>query len=218
MGSRPRSSASLLVLLLAVVPAAARGGAVLPLVTLTASGPTASELGLAAGEFTVTRSGGNLATPLAVTVVIGGTATNGIDYVSISTIITIAASETTGTRAITPFGDNRIEGDETVVLSIGSSANYAIGAQNTDTVTIADNPATVTLDATDAAASEAGLAPGEFTVTRSGGNIAQQLNVTLSISGTASNGPDYLSIGTIIVIPASQTSATRAITPVGDNR
>ena len=72
MASRLRSFASLLVLLLAAAPAPVHAGGGLPLVTLTASDPTASEVGLAAGEFIVTRSGGNLAAPLAVTVVIGG--------------------------------------------------------------------------------------------------------------------------------------------------
>jgi hypothetical protein len=37
--------------------------------------------------------------------------------VSIGTIIVIPASETSATRVITPVGDNRIEGDETVMIT-----------------------------------------------------------------------------------------------------
>src|SRR6185369_16775304 len=139
-----------------------------------------------------------------------GTATNSSDYIGISTIIQIPANQTSATLTITPNGDNRTEGTETVILTIVATGDpnndYTIGAANADTVTIADNVATVTMSASDGSASEVGLDAGEFTFTRSGGDTTQALTVTYSIGGTAGNGSDYVGIGATIVISGNQLS------------
>ena len=186
-------------------------------VTIDATDAAASEAGLATGEFTVTRSGGNVVQQLNVTVSISGTASNGGDYLSIGTIIVIPANETSATRTITPVGDNRIEGDETVILTVVANADmtngYEIGAANSYTVTIADSPATVTIDATDAEASEVGSAPGEFTFTRSGGNVAQQLAV-----GPRSAGPRPAAATTRASRPSSRSPLARRPSPAPSRR
>ncbi len=119
---------------------------------------------------------------------------------------------------ITPNRDNLVEGVETVVVTISSSPNYIVGTSNTATVTIADDPVTVTVTATDPNAAESGADPDVFTFTRSNnGNLAASLNVGYSLSGsTAINGGDYQAIGTNVTIPANQTSATVTIIPVDD--
>jgi K319L-like, PKD domain/PKD domain/Calx-beta domain len=73
----------------------------------------------------------------------------------------------------------------------------------------------VTIAATDAAASEAGLDPGTFTVTRTGATTSD-LTVFLSISGSATNGTDYTALNSSVVIPNGASSALITITPIDD--
>jgi hypothetical protein len=182
----------------------------------------AAETGLEPGAFVLTRSGGNLAATMSVSVAIGGTALANRDYVVLSGVVTFPAGQTTVAVAVTPLADNEVEGDETVVLTIGPGTGtvYLVGTPASATVTIADDPVIVNLAVADADASEAGLDPGTVTVSRAGGNVATPLNVFFTKGGTASNGADYQSLGgavSLVVIPAGQTSAAITIAPVADN-
>src|SRR6185295_10208889 len=104
----------------------------LPTVSIAASLPSASEAGPTNGQFTFVRSGGNLAAALIVNYTVGGSATNGVDYTTISGSITIAANQPSATLAIGVLQDNIVEaGGETVVLTLTPSATYTIGAPST---------------------------------------------------------------------------------------
>jgi methionine-rich copper-binding protein CopC len=187
-------------------------------VSIAASLPSASEAGPTNGQFTFTRSGGNIAAALIVNYSVGGTATNGVDYGNIPGSITIPANQTSATQAVTVVQDNVVEaGGETVVLTLTPNAAYTIGAPSTATVNIVDSPAVVSIAATIASASEVGPTNGQFTFTRSGGNLAAALIVNYSVGGTATNNVDYINIPGAITIPANQTSATQAITVLPDN-
>jgi hypothetical protein len=70
----------------------------------------------------------------------------------------------------------------------------------------------VTITATQPAASENGPTPGQFTVTRSGSLLAA-LPVNLTISGSAINGTSYQLIANQVTIPAGQRTATIAVNP-----
>ena len=74
---------------------------------------------------------------------------------------------------------------------------------------------TVTIDATDDSAAEAGSATGTFTVTRTGDTTAA-LTVNYTISGSATNVSDYASLSGSVVIAAGASSATVVVTPVDD--
>lgn len=75
----------------------------------------------------------------------------------------------------------------------------------------------VSIAATDAAASEANVSnTGLFTVTRTG-NLTDSLTVQLGTSGTATNGVDYSTIGTTVVIPALASTATVGLTAIADS-
>jgi hypothetical protein len=74
---------------------------------------------------------------------------------------------------------------------------------------------TVSVQATTPAASETGPTPGVFTITRSG-DLSGPLTVNFVLSGTASNGVDYASIPSSIVIDAGSASKTITVTPVDD--
>ena len=187
--------------------------------------PLAAEAGPDPGVFTFTRTGGNLAAELTVVFSRNGTASIQ-DSVSIGVTATIPANQTSGTVTIMPLQDNLVEGEETVVLTIvpsgGLSPSYVIGTSSTGTVTIADDPAIITVTSvTDPSASEAGPDPGVFTFTRSGGNLTTSLLILVQPSGTATNGTDYASVGGsnfFVTIPANQTTATLIINPLPDNR
>ena len=74
---------------------------------------------------------------------------------------------------------------------------------------------TVTIAATVPAASEQGLAPGTFTITRAG-ETTEALTVSYVVAGAATNGTDYQSVPASVTIPIGAASATISITPIAD--
>ena len=189
--------------------------AVTPEVNVNATDPSASESGSDPGTFTVTRTG-ITTLPLQVFYLVGGTAANVLDYSALSGVVTIPAGQISATVTVVPVDDSAFEGDETVSLTLMADATYIIGVAGTATVTVADNDVpTVTVAATDAAASETGPDAGAFTVTRTGATTAS-LNVQYSVGGTATGGSDYAPLTGSVTIAAGQTSATVTVTPVDD--
>ena len=75
----------------------------------------------------------------------------------------------------------------------------------------------VTVVATDASAAEAvtGSDPGTFTVTRTGPTTVD-LTVNFTVTGTATNGADYIAIPGSVTIPAGETSVTVTVSPIDD--
>ncbi len=78
------------------------------------------------------------------------------------------------------------------------------------------NNSEVSVTATDANASEAGADPGTFTFTRSG-NVSAVLNVTIAVSGTATNGTDYSTLAGNVAFAAGQATTVATITPMDDS-
>ena len=184
-------------------------------VTISATNATATEAGLTTGTFTFTRSGDTSAA-LTVNYTVSGTATAGSDYTSLGTSVTIAAGATSATLTVTPLQDSLVESDETVILTLATGTGYTVGTASSATVTLSsDDTNTVTVTASDASATEAGLTTGTFTFTRSGDTSAA-LTVNYTVSGTATAGSDYTSLGTSVNIAAGATSATLTVTPVDD--
>ncbi|MBB4110695.1 beta strand repeat-containing protein, partial [Pedobacter zeae] len=183
--------------------------------TITA-GTSGSENGPVNGTFTVTLSNPS-STDTQITYTLGGTATEGSDYSAIVTkTITIPAGQTTGTITIPVLTDNIVEGTETVVATLTASGNPTVTVSNTPaTINITDNTtATVTVAATKDGA-EPGTA-GEFTFTLS--NVSTtDTQITYSVTGTATSGSDYTSIGTTVTIPAGQTSVRVSVPVLDDN-
>ena len=112
-------------------------GSTLPTVSLTATDSSASEVGPDNGTFTITRSG-STALSLTVYYSMGGTASNGTDYNSISGSATIPAGSTATTVTIVPKTDSLAEGTETVVLTLSPYSAYQIGLPSSAAVSIAD--------------------------------------------------------------------------------
>jgi autotransporter-associated beta strand protein len=74
---------------------------------------------------------------------------------------------------------------------------------------------TIGVAASDANAAETGPDSGTFTFTR-GGSLIGDLAVNFTLSGSATNGTDYVSISNNIVIPGGVTTATVTLTPLAD--
>ena len=203
-------------------------------VSMAAPVSTASEEGPAAGQFTLTRTGGT-ASDLTVYYTVGGTADYYMepDYSGLPNFdgmgngwVTIPAGYASTTITVTPIDDAFVESDETITLTLSSGAGYTAGAPSTATVTIADNDvlAEVTVVATDATATESGPTTGQFSVTRTG-STANSLDVQYWVSGTADYEmePDYAGLPNFdgmgngwVTIPAGQSSAVITITPIDD--
>ena len=107
--------------------------------SISASGPDAYKFDAQPGAFVIARIGGaNL--DLTVNYAIGGTASNGVNYNSISSSISISAGATSAPITIIPLDDNLVDGDKTVVLTLSASTTYNLGAPVIATVTIHDLP------------------------------------------------------------------------------
>ena len=109
---------------------------VLPTVTIAATTPTASETGPTTGVFTVSRAGSTLA--LTVNYTVSGTATPGIDYLTLAGSVVIPVGHSSATITVTPVVDSQIESNETVVVTLSANAAYTIGSPASATVTITD--------------------------------------------------------------------------------
>lgn len=170
-----------------------------PLITITATDETALEEGLDGGVFTITRS--NVAAgDVVVAYHISGTATMGTDYSSVTGSITIPEGAESVDVVITPIDDNDAEGGETVIVTVLGSDAYYVGSSSTDTVTIADDDAAISLTFQASTISEqAGLTTA--TVSRNTRTTAP-LVVTLQ-------GADVTeaTLPASVTIPAGQTSS-----------
>ncbi len=116
---------------------------------------------------------------------------------------------------VTPIDDGTPEAAETVVVTVTDAAAYDPGSPSQATVTIADGSPVVSVSATDSGASENGPDTGTFTFTRTG-STAAALTVNFTVTGTATAGTDYASLGSSVTIPGGAASATALVTPVPD--
>jgi hypothetical protein len=116
---------------------------------VTVSATDASRIGPSPGTFTVTRTG-STSNSLTVNYSLAGTATSGVDYqtqgaatASLTSLaapsITIPAGATSATLGILPTTTTTAAGDQTVVLSLSSGANYSLNSPASATMTLAGN-------------------------------------------------------------------------------
>ncbi len=189
----------------------------LPLVSVAATDPYASEAPGDTGTFTLTRTGATT-NALNVVVAYSGTATNTSDYSTLATTVTIPAGQSSLALTLTPVNDTAIEGPEDATITISTNAAYVRDASaQTATITITDDDTpVVTVVTLDASASEAGRDPGVFLITRTG-STAAALTVYYGLSGSALHGTDYVALPGQITIPAGAVSVPVIITPYDDD-
>lgn len=171
------------------------------------------------GAFVVRRVGPTVAAlTVSYTIATGtGRATNGTDYATIPTSVTIPINSTDSAPIpITVTDDSSYEGPETVQLTISSNAAYVVGSPSSATVTIADNDKpTVTVSLVDGAANEPSDT-GKYRFTRNGILTLGSLAVKYTMSGRAINGTDYSSLSGTAVIASGQASVDLTLTPMPD--
>jgi len=78
--------------------------------------------------------------PVTVTYTLGGTASNGVDYVALPGSINLAGGVLSTNILVWPMADGLVEGDETVTLSLVPSTNYALTTLSNATIVIHDLP------------------------------------------------------------------------------
>jgi len=189
-------------------------------VSVTAPDPSASEAGLDPGIFVVARTG-STAQALTVRLAVSGSAAAGADFDPLPPALTIPPGASSAPLAVLPRADALVEGDETVVLTLGHSTAYRIeAARASATVTLADDDGApglpiVTVTATDRNASETGPDPGVFTVARAG-STAGPLTVRYRLGGTARSGADFAALPGEVVIPPGAATAPVVVAPVND--
>lgn len=168
------------------------------------------------GEFEFTRVG-SVAEDLVVYYTISGSAQSGVDYTPLPGMVTIPAGQSKASVSFAAIDDLLVEGKETLVVTIAPNAAYLVGEYSSAQVTIVDDdPPTVTIVATDKQTVENSSNTGRFVVTRTG-NLAANLLVNYTLSGTAVNGVDYTALSGTVVIPAGQATATITVTPLNDS-
>lgn len=190
-----------------------------PRVTMATTDANAAEANRDAGVFTVMRSG-STSSSLTVRYTVTGTATNGLDFNTLTGSVEIPTGQASTTITVTPIDDAAVEPNETIIVTLTPNAAYDPGTPTEGTVTLTSNDTAplpeVMIQATDNRAAEQGRDAAVFTVKRRGGNVTQALTVRYSISGTATNGSDYGSLSGSIMIPANQQMATITLVPVDD--
>ncbi|MCA1560388.1 MAG: fibronectin type III domain-containing protein, partial [Acidobacteria bacterium] len=108
-------------------------------------------------------------------------------------------------------------------LQASSAYSYRVRAFNGGGMSLPSNlaqattaaPPRVTLAVAAATATEAGPTSGTFTISRSGEPTAS-LTVTYTLTGTAANGTDYITVPTA-TIPAGAAAVGVTITPIDDS-
>ncbi|MGB5931233.1 MAG: Calx-beta domain-containing protein, partial [Cyclobacteriaceae bacterium] len=161
-------------------------------VSVTANDANADESESNDGQFTVTLSSVS-STDTEVNYTLGGTATAGTDYTTLTGKVTIPAGSASATVNITVLDDARVEADETVILTITSldgDTEISIDTDNDEaTVTISDNDGMATLTVEDITIDENGF--NNFTV-KLDKAVQGGFEINYSFTdGTALGGTDY---------------------------
>ena len=110
----------------------------LPSVTLRVTDAVASEPGTDTATFCVSRTG-SLDAPLTVFYGVGGTASNGVDYVTLPNNVNIPAGASNATVVVQPVDDSIAESPETIILTLTTNAAYALASPSSATATLLDN-------------------------------------------------------------------------------
>jgi|GEM_PF-672574 len=202
------------------------GGTVLPTLSIVATDAAAAETTVSqtanTGTYTISRTG-STTSALVVSLSYSGSATSGSDYSSLPTQVTIPAGQSSVTLTVRPVDDSLSEPSESVIATLQSSSAYNFDSRRTSaTVTIADNDRvlpTISLQATDSVAAETRVGQtvnrGQYQITRTG-STTSSLTVYYTVSGSATNGSDYVRLGDSITIPAGRKSVTFSVNPVDD--
>jgi hypothetical protein len=195
------------------------------IVAITATTPETTEGQLdAPAILTVTRTG-DLSAPLTVAYTVTGTANPWRwDYTALPGSVKVPALARSATIAIVALSDSEVEADETVIVTLGSGAGYAIGIPNAATATIRSSvrppvdppvrPIAAFAAAKSDAREDAGSAKIEVKLSRST-TVETRIGYAAT-GGTATAGADFTAVSGDLIFPASSTVQTITIPVVND--
>ena len=159
-----------------------------PTVQVTATDTTAAEAGAETATFTLSRTG-ETTSALNVLLSITGSATNGDDYQTISSLPTIPEGSSSTLITVSPIDDTEVEPDETVTLTITPDNAYTAGAANSAVITITSDdlpPPNVDDLAMSEASSFGSVTAGNFASSHSSDGQAENLTEELYGGGKRS--------------------------------
>lgn len=189
-------------------------GDIVPVTTLFVTGrgqPEEEDLKPAFVDF---RRRGDASEPLTVQLSWSGTATMGLDYVTLPNSITFAAGQRELTLTIQPLADDIREPTETIILDVHPGTDYQIASgQNTLTFYLKDLPSRVWLETLEPIAFVNDLSPAEILLRRSG-PLNVSLTVTLTASGSAIGGIDYRRLPASVSFQPGETVRSIHVEPL----
>lgn len=155
-----------------------------------------------------------------VTYTVGGTATNGSDYTTLTGSVTIPAGSMTVTIPVEVLNDSIVEELETVSLTLtGFTArdpDISLGATLTASAVISDDDvAAVTIAKINDGAETNSPSNGLFRVTQSASSSTDTV-VSYSTGGSAASGSDYTALTGTVTIAAGQTTADINVAVLND--
>ena len=186
-----------------------------PSVSIAVTPASVSEDGATNLTYTVTRSL-NISSPTTVNITTTGTATSGTDYAGGVATVVIPAGAFTATITINPNVDGTVEADETVILTVAAGTGYTVGAPASATGTILnDDVPSVSIAVAPGSVAEDGAPNLAYTVTLSTPSLSA-LSINYTVAGTATNGTDYATITSPLVISAGTPAGTIIVNPAAD--
>ena len=148
----------------------------------------------------------------------GGTATEHTDYTTVPASVTFGPTELSKTVSVVTVADASIEEAETVAVAFGAlPTGVTAGMTTTTTVTITDQTAAAqfTLTLNPATVVEGETADVTVAITN-GVTFATAQTLTLSFSGSATQGSDYTVNSPTLLLLAEQPSATTTLRVLDD--
>ncbi|WNH47040.1 putative Ig domain-containing protein [Xanthomonas hawaiiensis] len=183
--------------------------------SIAVSPSSANEDSGTAFVYTVTLSQTN-SSPTTVNLTRSGTATSGTDYTGAVSSVVVPANATSASFSITPVADTTVEPDETAIFSVASGTDYSVGSPSSATATIVNDDFPVaSITVSPASVYEDGAPNLVYTVALSQPSPSA-LSIGFNVGGTATNGTDYATINSPLVIAAGQTSGTITVNPTPD--
>jgi len=171
--------------------------------------------------FTVTRTGGPAAFDVNFATSNGTATVADSDYVAASGTLHFANSVNTQTISVTVNGDISVETDETLSVALSGATNGAVIADNTGIGTIAnDDASSISVAINDVTITEgnSGTTLMTFTVTRTGGPAAFDINfATSNGSATVADG-DYAAASGTLHFATNVNTQTISIPVNGDTK
>ncbi|MCE2516703.1 MAG: hypothetical protein J4F41_02470 [Alphaproteobacteria bacterium] len=155
--------------------------------------------------------------PITFGYTVTGTATSGSDYTALPGSVTFPAGSTEQVITVDVLQDSDYEDNETVIVTIDNvtSGPGQIGSPaSANHIITSDDNLTLSLAVT--ANAEEPSTAGTFVISIPQ-TITEDIDFTYSVSGTATSGTDYSSIGTTGTIASSNDNLTITVTPISDN-